>query len=156
MFVDYLLQLRRPESRRKSLFFATLHIKMFGRDPGEIYAGLARENGSPVYERIDAPATAEQRAVLAKMSAEDITASELAGEKIVKVLTAAPGDGSPIGGVKVIAENGWFAARPSGTEDIYKIYAESFRDLDHLRRIQTEAQAIVGQVIRGAAGRAQA
>ena len=127
-----------------------------GRDPGEIYAGLARENGSPVYERIDAPATAEQRAVLAKMSAEDITASELAGEKIVKVLTAAPGDGNPIGGVKVIAENGWFAARPSGTEDIYKIYAESFRDLDHLRRIQTEAQAIVGQVISGVAGRAQA
>jgi phosphoglucomutase len=127
-----------------------------GRDPGEIYAGLARENGSPVYERIDAPATAEQRAVLAKMSAEDITASELAGEKIVKVLTAAPGDGGPIGGVKVIAENGWFAARPSGTEDIYKIYAESFRDLDHLRRIQTEAQAIVGQVSSGVAGRAQA
>jgi phosphoglucomutase len=127
-----------------------------GHDPGEIYAGLARENGSPVYERIDAPATAEQRAVLAKMSAADITASELAGEKIMKVLTAAPGDGSPIGGVKVIAENGWFAARPSGTEDIYKIYAESFRDLDHLRRIQTEAQAIVGQVINGAAGRAQA
>jgi phosphoglucomutase len=127
-----------------------------GRDPGEIYAGLARENGSPVYERIDAPATAEQRAVLAKMSAKDITASELAGEKILKVLTTAPGDGNPIGGVKVIAENGWFAARPSGTEDIYKIYAESFRDLDHLRRIQTEAQAIVGQVIRGAAGRAQA
>ena len=85
-----------------------------------------------------------------------ITASELAGEKIVKVLTAAPGDGSPIGGVKVIAENGWFAARPSGTEDVYKIYAESFRDLDHLRRIQTEAQAIVGQVISSVAGRAQA
>ena len=127
-----------------------------GRDPGEIYAGLARENGSPVYERIDAPATADQRAVLAKMSAADITATELAGEKILKVLTAAQGDGNPIGGVKVIAENGWFAARPSGTEDIYKIYAESFRDLDHLRRTQTEAQAIVGQVISGAAGRAQA
>ncbi len=126
-----------------------------GRDPGEIYAGLARENGALVYERIDAPATAEQRAVLAKMSAADIAASELAGEKILKVLTAAPGDGNPIGGVKVITENGWFAARPSGTEDVYKIYAESFRDLDHLRRIQTEAQAIVGQVI-GTAARVQA
>lgn len=131
-------------------------IAKTGRDPGEIYADLARENGSPVYERIDAPATAEQRAVLARMSAEDITASGLAGEKIVKVLTAAPGDGNPIGGVKVIAESGWFAARPSGTEDVFKIYAESFRDLEHLRRIQAEAQAMVGEVIAGAAGRARA
>jgi phosphoglucomutase len=127
-----------------------------GRDPGEIYAGLARENGSRLYERIDAPATAEQRAVLAKMSAADFTASELAGEKILQVLTTAPGDGNPIGGVKVIAENGWFAARPSGTEDIYKIYAESLRDLDHLRLIQKEAQATVGQMISDTAGRAQA
>jgi len=89
------------------------------------------------------------------MSAADVTASELAGEKIVQVLTTAPGDGNPIGGVKVIAENGWFAARPSGTEDVYKIYAESFHDLDHLRRIQAEAQAIVGRVISSAAGHAR-
>ena len=97
-----------------------------GRDPGEIYAGLEREFGVSSYERIDAPANAEQRAALAKLSPQDITVTELAGEKIQKILTTAPGDGSPIGGIKVIAENGWFAARPSGTEDVYKIYAESF------------------------------
>lgn len=122
-----------------------------GRDPGEIYAGLARENGAPVYERIDAPATAEQRAALAKLSPSDIPVSELAGEKIQQILTAAPGDGNPIGGVKVIAEKGWFAARPSGTEDVYKIYAESFRGPDHLARIQEEAQTIVGAVLGAAA-----
>ncbi len=126
-----------------------------GRDPGEIYAELARQNGAPVYERIDAPATVEQRAVLARLSSKDISASELAGEKIREVLTSAPGDGSPIGGVKVIAENGWFAARPSGTEDVYKIYAESFRGIEHLRRIQEDAQSIVGEVMSGVASRAQ-
>ncbi len=100
-----------------------------------------------VYERIDAPANAEQRAALAKLSPEDITVTELAGEKIQKILTTAPGDGNPIGGIKVIAENGWFAARPSGTEDVYKIYAESFRGRDHLKKIQEEAQAMVSAVL---------
>ncbi|HEV8037251.1 MAG TPA: phosphoglucomutase (alpha-D-glucose-1,6-bisphosphate-dependent) [Bryobacteraceae bacterium] len=118
-----------------------------GTDPGEIYRQLSRENGESVYERMDAPASAEQRARLGKLSPEDISVSDLAGEKIERILTTAPGDGSPIGGVKVIAENGWFAARPSGTEDIYKIYAESFQGQEHLRRIQEEAQSIVSEVL---------
>jgi phosphoglucomutase len=118
-----------------------------GRDPGEMYDGLVREHGESAYERMDAPANARQRAALAKLSAKDVSVSQLAGEKIQSVLTAAPGDGSPIGGIKVIAENGWFAARPSGTEDVYKIYAESFRGRDHLTQIQQEAQAIVSTVL---------
>lgn len=118
-----------------------------GRDPGEIYKDLEGEFGVSYYERIDAPANAEQRARLGKLSASDITVTELAGEKIQNILTAAPGDGNPIGGVKVIAENGWFAARPSGTEDVYKIYAESFLGADHLKKIQEEAQAMVGAVL---------
>jgi phosphoglucomutase len=121
-----------------------------GRDPGEIYAALEREHGVSDYARMDAPANAGQRAALAKLSPHDITANELAGEKIQKILTAAPGDGSPIGGIKVIAENGWFAARPSGTEDVYKIYAESFRGRDRLKRIQEEAQAMVSAVLNAA------
>jgi phosphoglucomutase len=122
-----------------------------GRDPGEIYEELSREHGPSFYERIDAPANAEQRAALAKLSAKDITATELAGEKIQQVLTAAPGNGKPIGGIKVIAANGWFAARPSGTEDVYKIYAESFRSTEHLHRMQEEGQEIVATVL-GAVG----
>jgi phosphoglucomutase len=118
-----------------------------GRDPGEIYAGLEREFGASSYERIDAPANAAQRAALAKLSPQDITVKQLAGETIRDILTSAPGDGNPIGGIKVISDSGWFAARPSGTEDVYKIYAESFRGPDHLKTIQEEAQAMVGAVL---------
>jgi phosphoglucomutase len=131
-----------------ALLSAEITARM-GRDPGEIYAGLTREMGSPVYGRIDAPATREQQAVLAKLSPKDIDVADLAGEKIQRILTNAPGDGSPIGGVKVAAESGWFAARPSGTEEIYKIYAESFQGEEHLRRIQEEAQAMVGRALKG-------
>ena len=115
------------------------------RDPGEIYQALTSEFGDPVYDRIDAPATSAQKAILQKLSPKNIAATDIAGEPIQAILTNAPGDGNAIGGVKVIAEGGWFAARPSGTEEIYKIYAESFRGLDHLQRIEAEAQAIVGQ-----------
>ncbi len=114
-----------------------------GKDPGEIYRELTRELGDPVYERIDAPATPEQKATLARLSASDIHATEVAGQPIQNILTAAEGDGNPIGGIKVIAQDGWFAARPSGTEQIYKIYAESFLGQKHLRDIQAEAQSIV-------------
>ena len=119
-----------------------------GKDPAEIYGGLCEKYGRPVYERIDAPANAVQRARLAKLSPKDIPASELGGEKIEAVLTTAPGDGNAIGGIKVVAPSGWFAARPSGTEDVYKIYAESFRDREHLKRIQGEAQAMIAQVLQ--------
>jgi phosphoglucomutase len=118
-----------------------------GKDPGEIYKELTRELGDPVYERIEAPATAEQKAALERLSPSNIHVTELAGERIQQILTAAPGDHNPIGGIKVIAENGWFAARPSGTEDIYKIYAESFLGEDHLRRIEEEAQSIVSETL---------
>jgi phosphoglucomutase len=122
-----------------------------GKDPGDIYRELTHDLGDPVYERVDAPATLEQKAVLAKLSPADIRASEVAGEKVQQILTAAPGDGNPIGGIKVVAQNGWFAARPSGTEEIYKIYAESFLGQEHLRRIQQEAQMIVSEALaRGA------
>jgi phosphoglucomutase len=117
-------------------------------DPGEIYRALTSEFGDPVYDRIDAPATSAQKAVLQKLSPDNIRASDLAGEPIQTILTKAPGDGNAIGGVKVIAEGGWFAARPSGTEEIYKIYAESFRGREHLQRIEEEAQAIVGQAFK--------
>ena len=114
-----------------------------GKDPGELYQDLEDELGSPVYERIDTPATVEQKEVLKKLSPSMVTAEELAGETITAKLTRAPGNDAPIGGLKVVTENGWFAARPSGTEDIYKLYAESFKGHDHLRRIQAEAQAII-------------
>ncbi len=127
-----------------------------GKDPGEIYRGLTGDLGDPVYERMDAPATPEQKAVLEKLSPSDIHVNEVAGEKVQQILTVAPGDGNPIGGIKVIAENGWFAARPSGTEEIYKVYAESFLGQDHLRRIEEEAQTIVSETLersaRAAAG----
>jgi phosphoglucomutase len=118
-----------------------------GRDPGEIYAQLENEFGVSSYERIDAPANAGQRAALGKLSPQDITVTQLAGETIQNILTTAPGDGSPIGGIKVIAQNGWFAARPSGTEDVYKIYTESFHGPEHLKKIQEEAQSMVGTVL---------
>jgi phosphoglucomutase len=121
-----------------------------GRDPGEHYAALTRDHGAPAYERIDAPATAAQKAVLKTLSAESLPATDLAGERIEAVRTTAPGNGSPIGGIKVIAASGWFAARPSGTEEVYKIYAESFRGVEHLRRIQEEAQAIVARAFAAA------
>jgi phosphoglucomutase len=114
-----------------------------GRDPGELYRELTRELGEPVADRVEAPATAAQKAALAKLSPRQVTGTELAGEKIESVLDRAPGNGAPIGGIKVIAESGWFAARPSGTEDIYKIYAESFRGEEHLRDILRDAQGIV-------------
>jgi phosphoglucomutase len=121
-----------------------------GRDPGEMYNDLTREFGAPVYERIDAPATLAQKEILKKLRPEQLTERELAGEKILATLTAAPGNGAAIGGIKVVAENGWFAARPSGTEEIYKIYAESFRGVDHLHRIQTEAQELIARVLKQA------
>ena len=103
-----------------------------------------------VYDRIDAPATPEQKAALKKLSPDRVTAQMLAGEKIKATLTHAPGNGAPIGGIKVVTDNGWFAARPSGTEDIYKIYAESFKGKDHLKKIQEEAQAIVSEAFKSA------
>ena len=118
-----------------------------GKDPGTLYGELTAKYGAPVYQRIDAAATKEQKAKLAKLSPSQVTAKELAGESITAILTEAPGNGASIGGLKVTTENGWFAARPSGTEDVYKIYAESFNGEDHLKRIQTEAQALVTSAI---------
>jgi phosphoglucomutase len=121
-----------------------------GKDPGELYRGLTAQFGDPVYERIDAPASPEQKKVLAQLSPETVRESELAGDPIEAMLTKAPGNGAPIGGLKVVTRRGWFAARPSGTENVYKIYAESFAGPEHLRRIQTEAQELIARVFRGA------
>ena len=120
-----------------------------GKDPGEHYRDLTGEFGSPCYTRIDAPATPEQKATLGKLSPEAVTASTLAGEPITTKLTNAPGNNAPIGGLKVVAASGWFAARPSGTENIYKIYAESFKDEKHLEAIVAEAQEIVHNALAG-------
>jgi len=117
------------------------------RDPGEIYRELTQGFGEPVYDRVEAPATPKQKELLAKLSTEQVTFTELAGEKIHSVLTKAPGNDADIGGLKVVTENGWFAARPSGTEDIYKIYAESFRGRDHLDRLLKEAQTLVSKTL---------
>jgi phosphoglucomutase len=123
------------------------------RDPAELYQELTAEFGACAYERIDAPATPEQKARLARLSPQQVTASELTGEKITGLLTTAPGNNAPIGGLKVVTPGGWFAARPSGTEDVYKLYAESFKGRDHLHRIQEEAQAIIQRVfLAGSAG----
>lgn len=121
-----------------------------GRDPGEHYRQLTAALGDPVYERVDAPATPGQKARLKQLAADQLDASTLAGEPIETVLTAAPGNGEALGGIKVIAASGWFAARPSGTEDTYKIYAESFKGEEHLREIQRSAQALIASVIGGA------
>ena len=129
-----------------ALLSAEITARM-GRDPGELYVDLAREFRNPVTDRVQAPATAQQRARLTALSPPDVTVTELAGEKIDSVINRAPGDGAAIGGIKVTTASGWFAARPSGTEDIYKIYAESFRGADQLQRILKEAQATVDAVI---------
>jgi phosphoglucomutase len=118
-----------------------------GKDPGELYAELTAKYGDPIYERIDAVATKDEKAKLAKLSAAQVTAKTFAGEPITAILTEAPGNHAPIGGLKVTTENGWFAARPSGTEDVYKIYAESFNGEAHLKQIQTEAKALVASAI---------
>lgn len=132
-----------------ALLAAEITAKM-GRDPGELYHELTRELGEPVYDRLEAPATPDQKERLEKLSPQHVRRTDLAGEKIQTVLTCAPGNGAPIGGLKVIAKSGWFAARPSGTENIYKIYAESFRGADHLRRILEEAQTIVNNALAAA------
>jgi phosphoglucomutase len=118
-----------------------------GKDPAQIYKEFTNQFGEPVYDRIDAPATPDQKDKLKKLSPGQITSSELAGEKITKILTNAPGNGAAIGGLKVETTNGWFAARPSGTENIYKIYAESFKGEEHLKQLQEEAQKVVNDAI---------
>jgi len=122
-----------------------------GKDPGEHYRALTESFGAPVYERVDAPATPDEKSVLQRLSPDQVPATELAGEPIRAMLTTAPGNGAAIGGLKVTAEHGWFAARPSGTEDVYKIYAESFRGRAHLRRIQQDARQIVAGALTAAA-----
>jgi phosphoglucomutase len=117
------------------------------KDPGEVYQELTREFGSPVYDRVEAPVTPEQKKILKNLSPEGVRSKTLAGEEILSILTKAPGNGAAIGGVKVIAANGWFAARPSGTENIYKIYGESFLGKEHLDRILKEAQTIVNEAL---------
>jgi phosphoglucomutase len=118
-----------------------------GKDPGEIYRGLTDRYGAPVYERVDAPATPEQKAALSKLSPQQLAAKDLAGDPIEAMLTTAPGNGAAIGGLKVVTKRGWFAARPSGTENVYKLYAESFAGEEHLRRIQEEARELVGRTL---------
>ena len=129
-----------------ALLAAEITARM-GRDPGEIYRDLTHEFGEPVYDRVEAPATPRQKAMLGKLSPQQVRRTDLAGDKIQSILTNAPGNGAPIGGLKVIAKSGWFAARPSGTEDLYKIYAESFQGADHLGRILKEAQTIVSDAL---------
>ena len=118
------------------------------RSPSELYRDLTARYGTPAYARIDTAATREQKAALARLSPQQVTAGQLAGEEITAALTTAPGNGAPIGGLKVVSASGWFAARPSGTEDVYKLYAESFRGPDHLAAIQQEAQAIIAAALR--------
>jgi len=139
------------ESAKDGLILGLLAAEMTavtGKDPGQLYNALTAKYGSPVYQRIDAAATKEQKSKLAKLSPEQVKATDLAGNKITSILTKAPGNHAPIGGLKVTTDEGWFAARPSGTEDVYKIYAESFQGEAHLKEIQTQAQALVDRIIR--------
>jgi phosphoglucomutase len=129
---------------------------VLGRDPGEIYRALTREFGDPVYERIEAEATPDEKKRLGSLSRADVEGDTLAGEPSLEVLSIAPGDGQPIGGIKVRTASGWFAARPSGTEDVYKIYAESFRGSAHLQAIQREARAMVAAALAHGSGVTQA
>ena len=118
-----------------------------GRDPGEIYRDLTRECGAPLYARMDAPANPQQKAALGRLSPSRLGITELAGDPVRAVLDAAPGNGAALGGLKVVTDNGWFAVRPSGTEDVYKLYTESFVDQSHLRRIQDEARAAIARAL---------
>jgi phosphoglucomutase len=120
-----------------------------GRDPGEHYRELTEKFETPIFERVDAPATPEQKDRLSKLSPADVKVSTMAGEPITARLTRAPGNDAPIGGLKVISKSGWFAARPSGTENIYKVYAESFKGREHLAAIFAEARTIVGDALAG-------
>ena len=122
-------------------------LAVTGKTPSQRYGELTATYGAPLYARVDAPADREQKARLAKPSPEQVTATELAGEPITAKLTTAPGNGAPLGGLKVTTENGWFAARPSGTEDVYKIYAESFLGPEHLAQVQQAARELVNTVI---------
>jgi phosphoglucomutase len=124
-------------------------LAVTGSSPSEHYRALTERFGDPAYARVDAPATREEKAVLAALSPDQVTATELAGEPVVDKLTTAPGNGAALGGLKVTTESGWFAARPSGTEDVYKIYAESFRGADHLAQIQQEAREVVSAALKG-------
>jgi phosphoglucomutase len=129
-----------------ALLAAEITARM-GKDPGELYQELTRHFGEPIYDRVEAKATPSEKQALGRLSARDIRLTDLAGEKVEAILTRAPGNDAPIGGVKVVAKSGWFAARPSGTEAVYKIYAESFRGADHLRRLLEQAQAVVGAAL---------
>ena len=128
------------------LLAVELMVRM-GRDPSEVYRDLTAELGAPAYERIDTPASPDEKTALASLTSGDIHAADLAGDPIEHILTTAPGNGAPIGGLKVVTAHGWCAARPSGTEDVYKLYAESFRGKDHLREIQAEARALISQAL---------